>query len=457
MCGYRMFENVLFLVADSLRQDFVATNQTDTPAIDKLREGGVEFTRARSPGPGTSVSMPAVLSGAFPFTYGYKRINPNRPMIAPILSDKGYSTAGYHSNGWCDSSNGFNRGFDDFEYFINDQPNGLINNSGRRLLRELTSGFPNFPRLTELRRTSFGEYASRFLIQTLARAVPESRNDVTADASQLHGRALNWIDETTAPRFIWHQYMDTHFPYMPPNSEISSAKQLYLNYRMTRNRIADVSIIPQEQRSLLKLYREEIEYLDNELRKLLDKLEARGELSNTLIVFTADHGELLGEFGQFAHKSARLGSPLTHVPLIMWCEDFPKKKVREPVSLVDIVPTLYDYLNVPSPDGLDGQSLRPVIEKEETPITPAISETGHDPMNFDVPPSKDTTVVSVETDNGIIVGDWLHNNPPSSELDEYQLLNERREILDITDDSYTEASDMDNETKQRLQDLGYLE
>jgi hypothetical protein len=220
-----MFENVLLLVADSLRQDFVATNQTNTPAIDNLREDGVEFTRARSPGPGTSVSMPAILSGAFPFTHGYKKINPNRPMIAPKLSDEGYNTAGYHSNGWCDSSNGFSRGFDDFEYFTNDQPGGPITNSGRRLLREFTSRFPNFPRLTSLRRTSCGELASRLLIQTLARAVPESRNDVTADASRLHSRALDWIEETPPPDLsgtstwtptsrIWHQILKS----LPPGN-----------------------------------------------------------------------------------------------------------------------------------------------------------------------------------------------------------------------------------------------
>jgi arylsulfatase A-like enzyme len=251
--------------------------------------------------------------------------------------------------------------------------------------------------------------------------------------------------------------MDTHFPYMAPDSEISPARQLYLNYRMTRNRIADVSITPQEQRSLLNLYREEIEYLDYELGELIDELDAREELSDTLIVFTADHGELLGEYGQFAHKSARLGTPLTHVPLILWCQDFPSKKVHTPVSLVDIVPTIYDYLDIPSPDGLDGHSLRPVIENDARPVTPAISEMGHDPMNFGGPPSKDTTVVSVETDEGIRVGDWLRNDPPSENLDEYELLRQRREALDAKDDTYSVDSDMNSETKSRLQDLGYLE
>lgn len=452
-----MFENVLFLVADSLRQDFVATNLTETPTLDKLREEGVEFTRARSPGPGTSVSMPAVLSGAFPFTYGYKNISSSRPMIAPVLSDEGYSTAGYHSNGWCDSAHGYDHGFDDFKYFTGDQATDPVIEAGQRLLRELTSEFPNFPRLTALRRTKFGEFASELLLRGLKRTVPEARNDVTVDAAVLHDRALNWLDEASAPRFIWHQYMDTHFPFKAPNSEFTPGKQLWLNYQMTRNRIADKSIPPAEQRSLLKLYCEEISYLDRELGKLLNELESQGELSKTLIIFTADHGELLGEYGQFAHNSARLGSPLTHVPFIIWSEKFSDKKVHSPVSLVDIVPTIYDLLDIPQPDGLDGQSLRPVIERNDTPETPAISEMGHDPISFDAPPSKETTVVSVETQEGISIGDWLNNNPPSRDLDEYELLCERREALNPENNSYTSNSSMDSEARQRLQDLGYLE
>ena len=82
---------------------------------------------------------------------------------------------------------------------------------------------------------------------------------------------------------------------------------------------------------------------------------------------------------------------------------------------------------------------------------------GNDPQNFGVPPSKDTTVVSVETNNGMIVADWLHNNPPAEDLEEYELLQKRRELLKQNEDSYSEDSDMDSEAKQRLQDLGYLE
>jgi arylsulfatase A-like enzyme len=251
--------------------------------------------------------------------------------------------------------------------------------------------------------------------------------------------------------------MDTHFPFMPPNSDFTSGEQLYLNYLMTRNRIADLTITPPEQRSLLKLYREEITYLDSELERLFNKLKARGELSKTLIIFTGDHGELLGEFGKFGHKSARLGSPLTHVPLLIWGDDIPDKTIRSPVSLVDIVPTIYDYIGISPQDGLDGHSLRPVIESGEQPKTPAISELGHHPFAYSGPPSKDTTTISVETDNGLIVGDWLNNNPPSEQLSEYEILRERREELNVEHETYSDNNDIDSATKQRLQDIGYLE
>ncbi|ESP88952.1 sulfatase [Candidatus Halobonum tyrrellensis G22] len=452
-----MFENVLLLVADSLRQDFLATNQTDTPTLDRLRRDGVDFTRARSPGPGTSVSTPALLSGAFPFTYGYKDISPDRPMVAPRLSEAGYDTAGYHSNGWCSAERGYARGFDDFHQFTEDRAADPVVRGVRRLLRELKSGFPNHPRLTDLRRTELGEAVGNRVFEAVARTIPEARNDVTVDASKLHGRLLEWVDATASPRFVWHQYMDTHFPYMAPDSEFTPSEQLWLNYRLTRNRVAGRSIPPAEQRSILGLYREEITYLDRELGTLLRGLESRGELSETLIVFTADHGELLGEFGQFGHRSARLGSPLTHVPLVVWSEDLPARRVHTPVSLVDVVPTIYDYLGVAPPDGLDGRSLRPVIDGDEEPTTPALSEMGHDPMDFGGPPSKETTVVSVETDSDLVVGDWLHDDPPSEDLPEYELLRGRREMLDAGDDSYAGDSDMSGGTKRRLRDLGYLE
>lgn len=452
-----MFDNVLLLVADSLREDFVATTRTDTPTLDKIREEGVTFTRARSPGPGTAVSMPAILSGSFPFTHGYINITPEHPAVAPILSDNGFSTAGFHSNGWCDANHGYDRGFDLLEDVEVEQPEGLLTTPSRWLLRELSSGFPNFPKLTRFRRTEPMELVTKGVIDVVAELAPAARNDVTADAATINDRLIEWIQDSNGPRFGWAQFMDTHFPYMPPSSEYSTKDQIKLNYRMTRNRVSDRSIAPKDQRSILDLYCEEINYLDSELEKLFEELEDQGELSNTLIIFTADHGELLGEHGTFAHKSARLDSPLTHVPLIMWAKNLPNKWIHDPVSLVDIVPTVYDYFDITNYGSVDGCSLRPVIEGDRTPKTPAISEMGHDPQDFQGPPSKETAVVSIETERGLFTADWLNGNVPDTSSDEFELLYNRRSEIEDTGNSNVGEQLQDDSAQKRLKDLGYLE
>lgn len=452
-----MFDNVLLLVADSLRRDFLTTSRIHTPSIDRLGSEGVAFTRARSPGPGTPVSMPSILSGSFPFTHGYIEITADHPVISSKLSNNGFSTAGFHSNGWCDADHGYDRGFDMLEDIDVDRSEGPLINPSRWLIRELSSGFPNFPNLTKLRRTQLMELLTRSVVDGLSKIVPDAKNDITADASEVHNRMIEWVDESTTPRFGWAQYMDTHFPYMAPNSDFDHSNQMKLNYRMTRNRVADRAIDPEDQRSILELYREEIRYLDSELERLLSELEERNELSKTLIIFTADHGELLGEYGKFAHKSARLDSPLTEVPLIMWADNLPDRTIHQPVSLVDIVPTIYDYLNIDIPSSIDGHSLRPVIDQNKSPETPAISEIGHDPMNFEGLPSKKTTVVTIETEDRLVTADWLNGDIPNTESEELDILRNRRSVVQEDHSSDVNKHTQDSTTKKRLKDLGYLE
>lgn len=452
-----MFNNVLLLVADSLREDFVATSRTDTPTLDKIREQGVTFTQARSPGPGTSVSMPALLSGSFPFTHGYIDITLEHPAVAPKLSENGFSTAGFHSNGWCDADHGYDRGFDTLQDVQKTQTEGVLTTPSRWLTRELSSGFPNYPNLTRFRRTKPLELITKGVTDAIAELVPDAKNDITADASSINDRLTEWLRDSNCPRFGWAQYMDTHFPYMAPNSDYTNTEQMQLNYRMTRNRVNDRPIKPSDQRSLLDLYCEEINHLDSKIDNLFRELKEQGELSETLVIFTADHGELLGEYGKFGHKSARLDSPLTHVPLTIWAEDLPSRWVHHPVSLVDIVPTICDYSGTPVADSMDGNSLRPVIEGKESPETPAISEMGHDPQKFRGSPSEETAVVSIWTEGGSLTADWLNEDVPTKNSNKLDILIDRRSKIQNIGSNSIEEQIQDDETKERLKDLGYLE
>jgi choline-sulfatase len=100
--------------------------------------------------------------------------------------------------------------------------------------------------------------------------------------------------------------------------------------------------------------------LDEHLGVVLDALERRGMLKDTVVVYTADHGEMLGEHGIWLKRALLEGA--ARVPMIMAGAGLPSGKVIEtPVSHVDLAATLLDLGGVPRAAGLRGQSLLPLI------------------------------------------------------------------------------------------------
>ena len=127
------------------------------------------------------------------------------------------------------------------------------------------------------------------------------------DAELISDLALDWIDETRRgePFFLMLNYMDAHHPTMPPaphDSAFESAKP------------ADPLIVPPE---LIPLqYDRALHYLDTQVARVLDRLEALDLFENTTIVLTSDHGEGFGEHGVWRHGEA-LYEELVHVPLFL--------------------------------------------------------------------------------------------------------------------------------------------
>ena len=88
-------------------------------------------------------------------------------------------------------------------------------------------------------------------------------------------------------------------------------------------------------------YYANISYVDDLIGKLMTSLDATGLLDNTVIVFTSDHGDFLGERGLW-YKMSFL-EPSAHVPLIVWApKRFAARRIGEPVTLADILPTFVD-------------------------------------------------------------------------------------------------------------------
>jgi arylsulfatase A-like enzyme len=118
-----------------------------------------------------------------------------------------------------------------------------------------------------------------------------------------------------------------------------------------------------ERRRLYGWYHGQVRYADAHVGRLLQFLQGQGRLDDTLVVVTADHGEEFGEHGHYSHHST-LYQTLLHVPLIV---KLPRGRHRgrvvdQPVALVQVMATVLDALGLPSPPGLDGPSLLPLLD-----------------------------------------------------------------------------------------------
>jgi arylsulfatase A-like enzyme/Tfp pilus assembly protein PilF len=151
--------------------------------------------------------------------------------------------------------------------------------------------------------------------------------------------AVSWLrQDPSRPFFLWVHYFDPHAAYLPPEP--------------FRSEYAD------------DLYDGELAYADSQIGALLGALEDLGLRERTLVVYTSDHGEGLGDHGEQTH-SLLTYEPTLHVPLVFHAAAaLPRgKRLDRPVSLVDVVPTALSLLGEPVPEGLDGLDLtRPVPE-----------------------------------------------------------------------------------------------
>jgi len=146
---------------------------------------------------------------------------------------------------------------------------------------------------------------------------------------------FRWLDKNAQAGkfFYWAHFFDPHAAYLPPE--------------------------PYRSKYAHDRYSGEIAYTDAQIGKLLEKLEALGVRDRTLVVVTADHGEGLGEHGEQTHALLMYDATL-HIPMIYSAPPpFPQgRRASDRASLVDVMPTILDLVDVAAPPDLDGRSLR---------------------------------------------------------------------------------------------------
>ena len=311
-----------------------------TPELERWAERGTVFERAFSPASWTLPSHASIFTGRPELLLGathWDRLGSDWPTLAEVLHGRGYGTVAFVANAdWAGWDSGLGRGFEHYD----DYPVSLW---------------------TAISATSFGRVIYPMLYDRLPGRLQwlpgrlRLRHPVQhRSAAAISSAFLGWLDDRPrAPYFAFLNFMDAHTPYTPPDS-FRNRYRTPMPRPASRYAYADrppIRLTPTDMRPRQDLYDGSIAYLDSEIGRLLDALEQRGGLENTLVVLTADHGEEFAEHGLGGHGST-LYRLSVQVPLVLW---FPGRipagrRVASPVSLHNLAATVLD-LAAPGPGG----------------------------------------------------------------------------------------------------------
>ncbi|MFC7202654.1 sulfatase [Haloferax namakaokahaiae] len=305
------WDNIILLSADALRADHLSCHgyhRETSPVLDELAAESLHFTNAYSASSHTREAVPALLTGEYPDTAIDSKYRLATETVASTLSEEGFATGGFHSNPFVSRAYGFDQGFDKFDDDLH-----------------------------------LGQHK---LIALAQRALDKIRNRHYARAEEINERSLDWIDslDSDQPFFLWNHYMDTHGPYEPPgewstlyrDDTVSDRDAQSLYQRAIKK---PESITDDERQLLIDLYDAEIRYNDEKIGELLDELRERELLENSLLIFTADHGDAFGEHGYYEHPRY-VHDEITHVPFIVREPSGESGVIETPVSTLDIVATV---------------------------------------------------------------------------------------------------------------------
>ncbi len=322
--------NILLVTVDTLRADHLSAYgypRVTSPNIDELATRGVVFDVAFTYWPKTRGSFAALFTGLYASQHGLSVRERDLPdfnqTLAETLRDAGYRTAAALDNGNLDAALGFAQGFDIYEqtWHVKDSD--------------------------ELSRT---ETITRFGENFLASSDDER------------------------PFFLWLHYVNPHTPYEPTDEALA--------------RFRDDGVIPRGPElarvtgyhggvnkkhvavdgenywgDYVDRYDAEILVSDEHVGRVLKALDESEHAATTLVVFTSDHGESLGEHDYYFDHGFDLFNPSLRIPLIL---SFPGmlpagERVSGAVSSLDVFPTILDLAQVSYPSGLEGNSVLPLV------------------------------------------------------------------------------------------------
>lgn len=377
MPATRTQPNILLVIADQMTPfmlEVCGHAGAKTKNMKALAERGVQFTNAYTPSPICVPARSCLMTGQFMSRTGcYDNGDPYPsyiPTFAHYLTNAGYETVltgKMHFIG-ADQLHGFQRRLNTDVY-----PSGFI---------------WSYPLLADDDpEASAFDFAPQYQSQNIGAGwSTELQYD-----EETHLRALEYLRHApdrpflltvsytnphppySVPRRYWEMYRDADvaLPFYPDDMDArySEFDRAFLRwYGLDRKSIRDPEHLVAMRRGFSAL----AHYVDDKLGELLEVLDETGLNANTLVIFTSDHGEMLGEKGLIQKRSLYEWS--ARIPMIVAGPGISPGTIETPVSLIDVPATLLDIAAAEPVAPMDGRSLLPALSGRDIDLVPVVSE-----------------------------------------------------------------------------------
>jgi len=324
--------NVVIFLLDTVRRDALGcygNPASPTPRIDQLAKDGVRFDQVVSPSGWTLPAVASLMTGTWPTIHGAKGrgvvLTPIRdevPTAAEVMRGEGFETVGVANAAFVSPMLGLDRGFDVFNH--------------------------RYSYNWDMRRAE----------ETIDAAIEELRK------------------RKSRPGFYFIHLFDAHLDYNPPSGHANRftkgrndpAPPITMDHILGMQQGEDGREPPSEKdiNYVRALYNAEMSFMDEHIGRFIDELRKYGLYDLATIVVTSDHGEEFWDHGAFEHGHT-LYDELVMVPLVVKtpAASHPVlSTIARPVRLLDVMPTVFDLLDIDKPASFVGESLVPTLHGE---------------------------------------------------------------------------------------------
>ncbi|GAA1050538.1 arylsulfatase [Arthrobacter russicus] len=379
----RKSPNVLLICVDQWRGDCLSSQGhpvVKTPYLDLLARDGVNFDAAYSATPTCVPARVALMTGQSQERHGrvgYQDLVPFQeahpvPTLAGSFRDAGYQTQCVGKMHVYPER--ARLGFDDIRLH-----DGFLHAARRRAERDLASIDDYLPWLRKQPgMTATEDYTDNGLNCNSYTARPWDKPESTHPSNWVVTEAIDWLHrrDTTAPFFLYLSFHRPHPPFDPPQwafeqyldapvADLPMGDWLddYAEFRADGDADAVVGAAdPESHRRAVAGYYGHMSHIDGQIERFLAALENFQLREETIVVFTSDHGDMMGDHGMYRKGQPYQGS--ARIPLIISVPGATtglRRHVADVVELRDLMPTLLDAAGIPVPDSVDGKSLLPIV------------------------------------------------------------------------------------------------